>query len=64
MPRLDVAPRGNISAEFLETLEEVELSFGFVPNAFLTMAHGPPILKAFSDLGRQVMRVEGEVPVS
>jgi uncharacterized peroxidase-related enzyme len=61
MARLPIADRTKLPAEFKERFEVVEKSNGYIPNSYLVLAHRPPILKAFMDLSKAVIRDEGTI---
>lgn len=47
-----------------DVFERAEKALGFVPNSFLTMGRAPGILRAFSQLAREVIGVPGKLPMS
>lgn len=59
MARLEKARREDLPAEFRERFDVIEKSNGYIPNSYLMLAHRPPILKAFMDLAKAVIRDEG-----
>jgi uncharacterized peroxidase-related enzyme len=61
MARIPIASRQDLPAEFQERFGVIEQSNGYIPNSYLTLAHRPPILKAFMDLAKAVIRDEGTV---
>jgi len=61
MARLPVADRMNLPDDFKERFDVVEKSNGYIPNSYLVLAHRPPILKAFMDLSKAVIRDEGTI---
>lgn len=59
MSRIPQADLAKLPAEFTERFEVIEKSNGYVPNSYKVLAHRPPILKAFMDLSKAVIRDEG-----
>jgi uncharacterized peroxidase-related enzyme len=59
MARLEKAKRETLPPEFQERFDVIEKSNGYIPNSYLMLAHRPPILKAFMDLAKAVIRDEG-----
>ncbi|WP_170182010.1 carboxymuconolactone decarboxylase family protein [Phreatobacter stygius] len=59
MARLGHADRNTLSDEFQERFQTIERSNGYIPNSYMILAHRPPILKAFMDLSKAVIRDEG-----
>ena len=58
MKETELTYLGNSSKEHFQELEEifnsVEASMGYLPNAYLTMAEKPDLLKAFSNLAMTI----------
>ena len=50
--------------ELAEVFRPAEERMGFVPNSMRTMARNPEIVKAFSALGKAIMKDAGAVPLS
>jgi len=61
MARLEKARRADLPAEYQERFDVIEKSNGYIPNSYLMLAHRPPILKAFMDLAKAVIRDEGTI---
>lgn len=59
MARLEQADPKTLPPEFQERFDIVEKSNGYIPNSYLLLAHRPPILQAFMDLSKAVIRDEG-----
>lgn len=59
MARVVQADRSSLPPEFQERFDIVERSNGYIPNSYLILAHRPPILQAFMDLSKAVIRDEG-----
>ena len=59
MARLEQADPKALPPEFQERFDVVERSNGYIPNSYLLLAHRPPILQAFMDLSKAVIRDEG-----
>ena len=59
MARVEQADRSQLPPEFQERFDIVETSNGYIPNSYLILAHRPPILQAFMDLSKAVIRDEG-----
>ena len=45
--------------EFQDRFDIIEKSNGYIPNSYLVLGHRPPVLKAFMDLSKAVIRDEG-----
>lgn len=64
MARVEPLTRSEIEKldpETRETFAVIEKSNGYIPTSYLTLAHKPNILKAFSALSKAVIRDEGEI---
>lgn len=59
MARLEKTNRDDLPPEFQERFDVIEKSNGYIPNSYLMLAHRPPILKAFMDLAKAVIRDAG-----
>jgi len=59
MARLEKARRESLPREFDALFDVILKSNGYIPNSYLMLAHRPPILKAFMDLAKAVIRDEG-----
>jgi uncharacterized peroxidase-related enzyme len=59
MARVEQADPKTLPPEFQERFDIVEKSNGYIPNSYLILAHRPPILQAFMDLSKAVIRDEG-----
>jgi len=59
MARVEQADPKELPPEFQERFDVIERSNGYIPNSYLILAHRPPILKAFMDLSKAVIRDEG-----
>lgn len=61
MPHIDPKPREEL-AELEDVFARAEAAMGFVPTSFFMMGRKPNILRAFSQLSREVLGVPGKVP--
>jgi uncharacterized peroxidase-related enzyme len=58
-PRIEPLTREQIGPDFDDIFDVIEKSNGYIPFSYLTLAHAPPILRAFSNLSKAVIRDEG-----
>jgi hypothetical protein len=59
MTRVGKVDRNSLPVEFQERFDIIEKSNGYIPNSYLVLGHRPPVLKAFMDLSKAVIRDEG-----
>lgn len=59
MNRVGKVDRNSLPVEFQERFDIIEKSNGYIPNSYLVLGHRPPVLKAFMDLSKAVIRDEG-----
>lgn len=61
MARVPPADPASLPSEFRERFDVIQKSNGYIPNSYLVLAHRPPVLKAFMDLAKAVIRDEGTI---
>ena len=59
MTRVGKVDRNSLPVEFQDRFDIIEKSNGYIPNSYLVLGHRPPVLKAFMDLSKAVIRDEG-----
>lgn len=59
MARLETVDPKTLPPDFVERFDIIEKSNGYIPNSYLILGHRPPILQAFMDLSKAVIRDEG-----
>ena len=63
MPNMKPKSREDL-AELEDVFKRAEMAMGFIPSSFFMMGRKPNILRAFSQLSREVLGVPGAVPQS